>query len=156
VNLSAPVVPVSQIDMNYSGRNLYIGMFHPNAGPFWWGNVKKYGLSEQGDILQKDGVTSALDANGVISSSSTSLYQESNNDGYDVNKGGVGEVILKQATRNFYTYNQATASPSTDLTATANAFRKPMQTFSPSSVWQPLPWPRTWWIFSPPGTATIR
>lgn len=121
VNLSAPVVPVSELDNNYSGRNLYVGMFRPNEGPFWHGNIKKYVLDKYGNILQKDGVTEATDDDGVILSNASSCYQNSNEDGYSVDEGGIGATVLLQSNRKFYTYHTGSAS-TTDLISSTNDF----------------------------------
>ena len=123
VNLSAPVVPISELDNNYSGRNLYVGMFRPNDGPFWHGNIKKYVLDKYGSVLQKDGTSPATDTNGVILSDASSCYPDSNADGFAVDEGGIGAALLTQNNRKFYTYDTGAAT-TTDLTDTSNAFSK--------------------------------
>ncbi len=123
VNLSAPVVPVSQLDQNYSGRNLYVGMFHPLDGPFWYGNIKKFVLDKEGNILQKD-KTPAVDGDGVVLHDASTCYQNSDKDGFYVNKGGVGAALLYQTDRKFYTYKDDGTAASDDLTASSNEFGK--------------------------------
>ena len=123
VNLSAPVVPISEIDNNYSGRNLYVGMFRPNDGPFWHGNIKKYVLDKFGNVLQKDGTSLATDANGVILSDASSCYPDSDHDGFAVDEGGIGAALLTQNNRKFYTYHTGAAT-TTNLTDSSNAFSK--------------------------------
>ena len=123
VNLSAPVVPISEIDNNYSGRNLYVGMFRPNDSPFWYGNIKKYVLDKFGNVLQKDGTSPATDASGVILSNASSCYPDSNQDGFAVDEGGVGAALLTQNGRNFYTYHTGSAT-TTNLTDSSNRFHE--------------------------------
>ncbi|MEA3222870.1 MAG: hypothetical protein U9P49_06880 [Thermodesulfobacteriota bacterium] len=113
----APVVPVSKMNKAYAGNSVYLALFRPvDASGFWEGNLKKFGLNCDGDLLQKDG-SPAADATGQILSNASSCWSSA--DGSDVKKGGAGETALSQTDRTFYTY-QGTANKS--LTHSDNAF----------------------------------
>jgi len=115
----APVVPVSKMNRIYSGNSVYLALFRPeDASGFWLGNLKKFGLDCDGNLLDKNG-NPATDINGQILSNATSCWQLSSSDGSNVKKGGSGEVILNQTNRTFYTY-QGTANK--NLTHNDNAF----------------------------------
>ncbi|MCD6569387.1 MAG: hypothetical protein J7L53_01655, partial [Deltaproteobacteria bacterium] len=115
----APVVPVSKMNKAYAGNSVYLALFRPvDASGFWEGNLKKFGLDSNGNLLQKDG-NPAADANGQILTNASSCWQRSSNDGSNVKEGGAGEVALHQVDRKFYTY-QGTANK--DLTHDDNAF----------------------------------
>jgi len=114
----APVVPVNRLNKVYSGNSVYLSLFKPDATEsFWRGNIKKFGLSDSGELLQKDG-TPAADAGGQIVSTASSAWTYSSGDGSVVEEGGAGAVVLNQSTRHFYTYNGTVR----DLTDGANAF----------------------------------
>ncbi len=89
------------------------------------GNIKKYEVAVEedksigtvvGGILDSTN-TAALDSNNVIRNTSMSLWS-SQVDGREIDKGGVGEVLLKRNTpRNIFTF-----LGDTNLTAESNAF----------------------------------
>jgi len=100
----APVVPTSPENKVYSGQRIYLGFFKPQNTGNWIGNLKKYGLSDQGEVLDKNGNT-ATDANGAFVSTAISYWSD-NIDAGDVDKGGVGAVLAARnvSERNIYTY----------------------------------------------------
>jgi type IV pilus assembly protein PilY1 len=102
----APVVPVSRANKTYAGDALYMGLFLPNAtNPgLWMGNLKKWGYSETGQILDVNG-NPATDTNGVILGTAQSAWETVNGgDGMVVNAGGAGAELLTQSPRNFLTF----------------------------------------------------
>ncbi len=61
---STAVVPTSRTLFDASFYNAY---FEPDDGaPMWEGHLESYGLLQDGTIVEGDGTTSALDANGVF------------------------------------------------------------------------------------------
>ena len=112
----SPVVPVSRMNRTYAGNSLYVGFFKPQNDGRWAGNIKKYGLDTNGDILDADSNAATL-ADGTIKDNARS-YWSTSADGPDVLTGGIGQVLLDQASRNLYTY----MGTSTDLTNSTNAF----------------------------------
>jgi len=114
----SPVVPMSQMNRTFAGNSLYVGFFKPQADGHWAGNLKKYGLSDQGAIVDVLGNPATL-ADGTIKDNAKSFWSTSE-DGANVLEGGIGEKLLDQATRNLYTY----MGSSTSLTNSSNAFSR--------------------------------
>jgi type IV pilus assembly protein PilY1 len=112
----SPVVPVSRMNRTFAGNSLYVGFFKPQPDGQWAGNIKKYGLNDQGFILDADGNYATL-ADGSIKDNARSFWSTSA-DGSDVLSGGIGAKLLDQANRNLYTY----MGSSPYLTDPANAF----------------------------------
>jgi len=121
----APVVPISQMEKANSGNRIYLALFKPTWRSFWKGNIKKYAIATEdngdikiGDILDINGAP-VLDPKGRIMDSAVSFWGSSDPDGGEVEKGGVGQILLNRATeRMIYTYTGIT----TDLTDPTNAF----------------------------------
>jgi len=112
----SPVVPMSQMNRTFAGSSLYVGFFKPQTDGHWAGNIKKYGLDDQGIIIDSLGNPATL-ADGKIKDNAKSFWSASE-DGSNVLEGGIGEKLLDQATRNLYTY----MGSFTDLTTSTNAF----------------------------------
>lgn len=114
----APTVPISPENRTFSGKRVYMGFFKPDASAFWGGNLKKFGLDDNGNFLDKNGAL-ATDAAGVLKETSES-YWSSAADGTEVAAGGVGDILQARdlTTRKIYTYLGATS----DLANAANAF----------------------------------
>ena len=104
----SPVVPVSRMNRTYAGDRIYLGFFKPQQSGAWSGNLKKYGLDSQGELLDADGVL-ATTSIGAIKDNARS-YWSSSADGPNVTAGGIGEVLLDQASRNIYTYMNTQSS----------------------------------------------
>ena len=113
----APVVPTSPENRAYSGKRVYLGFFKPIQNTNWMGNLKKFGLSDNNEIVDKDGEV-ATDANGNFLPTATSFWSV-NPDGGNVDEGGVGARLISRASpRNIYTYT----GTSNDLTNSSNSF----------------------------------
>ncbi|PQP33109.1 hypothetical protein C6A36_00935 [Desulfobacteraceae bacterium SEEP-SAG10] len=117
----SPVVPVSRMNRTYAGNSLYVGFFKPQFDGRWAGNIKKYGLDSTGDIIDATGNDATL-SNGTIKDNARS-YWSTLTDGPDVLLGGVGGILLDQASRNLYTYMGSATSLINPLNAfsTSNA-----------------------------------
>ncbi|MFZ5861838.1 MAG: pilus assembly protein [Nitrospirota bacterium] len=109
----APVVPVSPENRTYSGARVYLGFFKPQSNTgFWLGNLKKYGIDDQGSVVDKNGdyanwvdnngngfddrtneVLPAGSSNGSFRSTSTSYWTATPDQG-DVDSGGGGQALL--------------------------------------------------------------
>jgi type IV pilus assembly protein PilY1 len=123
----APVVPVSPENRTYSGGRVYLGFFKPQNGTaFWLGNLKKYGISDAGAVVDKNGDRANYvdnDANGVDDVTGETLPADASNGSFrstsvsywtatpdqgDVDSGGVGQVLLDRnlgtTPRKIYTY----------------------------------------------------
>jgi type IV pilus assembly protein PilY1 len=113
----APVVPVSQTTRTESGNRLYIALFRPkNGGAEWPGNLKKYQVSETGQLLDANGHAATDSAGNILTTAQS--YWDTTASGRNVSKGGVGELLANRtAARNLYTNLSGT-----NLTASGNAF----------------------------------
>ncbi|MBN2538920.1 MAG: hypothetical protein JXB09_02590 [Deltaproteobacteria bacterium] len=98
----SPVVPVSRMNRTYAGDRIYLGFFKPQQSGRWMGNLKKYGLDSNGDLIDANGNPATM-ADGTIKDNALS-YWSSSADGPNVTSGGVGEILLDQASRSIYTY----------------------------------------------------
>ena len=114
----APVVPASPENRTYSGKRIYIGFFKPISGSPWLGNLKKFAINNQNQIVSTDGETLATNNNGTFNAGATSFWSP-NGDAGNVLIGGIGGVLKNRVdARKIYTYTGA----SKILTDTANAF----------------------------------
>jgi type IV pilus assembly protein PilY1 len=118
----APVVPVNPENRLEFGKRVYMGFFFPEANGFWSGNLKKYGLDTNLNVMDKNGqyanyVDSDLNGiddrdsallsadathqavDGSFRSSATSYWTTGADspDGGTVAKGGVGEVLMNRS-----------------------------------------------------------
>ncbi len=118
----APVVPTNPENKTFSGKRVYLGFFKPITNNDWYGNLKKFGLSVAGDVVDKNGVV-ATDVNGRFLSTSTSFWS-TNPDGSNVDDGGVGMLLTDRdfgvSPRLIYTYT----GTQSDLTHASNRFAK--------------------------------
>ncbi len=118
----APIVPVSRMERTSAGDKIYLALFQPRKDRVWSGNIKKFGVVQSGvnvgQIVDMNGA-SALDEHGQILATARSYWTSISMDGPDVEKGGVGEVLMNRSSaRNIYTY----LGSSVDLTHASNAF----------------------------------
>ena len=117
----APVVPASPENRVRSGRRIYLGFFKPTEQEMWRGNLKKYIINSEGEVL-------ALDANGDEAPWDQDGTQSLWSAGPDVNnveKGGTGELLLARATaqtRHIYTFLPSVTGRTSDLRSSVNAF----------------------------------
>jgi type IV pilus assembly protein PilY1 len=116
----APVVPTSPENRTYSGNRVYLGFFKPITNMPWRGNLKKYGISKTGQIVDKNGNVATF-ADGNFIDNAVSFWSFTADAG-DVEEGGAGSVlrsrVLAAEARNIYTYRGS----SVDLTDASNAF----------------------------------
>lgn len=116
----APVVPTSPENKVYSGQRIYLGFFKPKTNGNWLGNLKKFGLDDDGTVLDANG-HDATDANGAFLPESVSYWGTSTDAG-NVEEGGIGDILSARdaSTRNIYTYTGA----SLNLNDSTNVFSK--------------------------------
>ena len=121
----APIVPVSQMEKSTAGDKMYLALFKPQRDGMWKGNIKKFGIAqpagvtsdcpynpdfEIGDVLDAR-CNKALDSYGQFYDTAKSYWTTINNDndGGEVENGGVGEVLLdrdfdSRTTTNLYLF----------------------------------------------------
>jgi len=115
----APIVPVSRWERTSAGDKIYLALFQPVKDGMWSGNLKKFRVAQEndplsvlkiGDIIDANG-SLALDKDGQILATAKSFWTSSDMDGGDVEKGGVGEVLMnRSSSRNIYTYLGSSAN----------------------------------------------
>ena len=114
---TAPVVPVTR---TLSGNHIYLALFTPQEGNFWKGNVLKFGLDDELNVVDKGG-NPATESNGAIKASAEPYWATinwSNADYAYPDCIGEGCNYIENTDRNIYTY----LGTSTDLTHASNAF----------------------------------
>ncbi len=115
----APVVPTSPENKVYSGQRIYLGFFKPQLSGNWVGNLKKFGIDDDLNIVDKNG-NEATDPNGNFKPESVSYWGTSTDAG-NVEEGGIGDILLNRNLvtnpRHIYTYTGTSSS----LTNTTNA-----------------------------------
>jgi Tfp pilus tip-associated adhesin PilY1 len=107
-SFTAPVVPVTRTT---SGKNIYMAFFKPMEGNFWEGNVAKFGLSAQNEIIDADG-NPATWPNGAIKEDANPFW--ATKDWADTAKSNG----IDNTNRNIYTH----LGTYQDLTNPANEF----------------------------------
>jgi type IV pilus assembly protein PilY1 len=135
----APIVPVSRMERTAAGDKIYLAFFQPNQDRMWSGNIKKFGVAQTnssplclnpatrhqavcvGDLIDINGAR-ALDEFGQILPAAFSYwpspFSDKRMDGEDVEKGGVGDILLNRSSaRNIYTYLGGSSSLNHDSNA---------------------------------------
>lgn len=113
---SAAAVPVSRANKAYAGNFVYYGLFQPTNSGNWYGNLKKYAITDDGVIQDKNG--NAIESGGTVVDNAVSFWSNTA-DGPSVTAGGAGEVLQNRTTdREIYTYTGTAPA----LTDTSNAF----------------------------------
>jgi len=137
----APIVPVSRMERTSSGDKIYLALFQPNQDQMWSGNIKKFGVvqsgAQVGQIIDINGLP-ALDEKGQILETSHSYWPspilENRMDGADVEKGGVGDILMDRDfstnPRKIYTYFGSNAN----LTHSSNAFTLTNTSITPTTL----------------------
>jgi type IV pilus assembly protein PilY1 len=120
----APVVPTSPENRSYSGERVYLGFFQPLSQKPWAGNVKKFGLSLSGQVVDATG-EGATNADGTFKDTAWSFWTdqwEIKPDYGVVRRGGSGAglVYRDQVNNPRKIYSNLTATK--DLTASGNRF----------------------------------
>jgi type IV pilus assembly protein PilY1 len=109
-SFSAPSVGTNNFDKTKTLDYVYYGMFTPDRGPRWQGNIKKLKISGS-DQLDRDG-NNAIDPITKNISDTAKTYWPSTTepDGNSVDKGGVAGKLRSQTTRKIYSDNAGSTS----------------------------------------------
>lgn len=134
---TSPGATVNQFNRLTNRDEIYFSVFKPTANPLWSGNLKRYKLRGDASASGDDTASSAsqqtaaiVDANdqeavdnqtGFFKSTAKSIWSPSV-DGANVDLGGAASQLPDTvSSRKVYTYLRGAATPSTSLTAPANA-----------------------------------
>jgi hypothetical protein len=107
-SFTAPVVPVTRTT---SGNRIYMAFFKPNENNFWEGNVTTFGISDNNEIIDKNG-NAATWPNGAIREDAEPYWETKN--WADPSESN----YVHNASRDIYTYIGFTP----DLIASSNKF----------------------------------
>lgn len=113
----SPGVTVNTFNRLTHRNELYFALFRPETRPSWPGNLKRYRINTDGDILDRNGV-SVIDPNtGFFIETARSFWSDAN-DGNDVTKGGAASQLPTSTTRKVYTHYSGSSNT---LSNAANA-----------------------------------
>ncbi|PMG43202.1 PilC/PilY family type IV pilus protein [Shewanella sp. 10N.286.52.B9] len=90
--------PSVVLDKTQTGDAAYFAMFLPGEGPRWSGNLKKFKVNANGEVLDQND-SAAFDSTGRIAEDACSLWVDAADclvdgyEGYNVNHGGVASEL---------------------------------------------------------------
>ncbi|MEM9257604.1 MAG: hypothetical protein AAGA91_19365, partial [Pseudomonadota bacterium] len=103
----APVAAVNQFNRLNHLSNIYFAVFRPDEQPRWPGNVKKYVLGANNEVLDSRGDPVVDASSGFFLPSSRDLWDagsDPNDPGQLVETGGAASQLPTFTTRNVYTH----------------------------------------------------
>ncbi|MCI2962607.1 MULTISPECIES: pilus assembly protein [Shewanella] len=108
-SFTSPSIASNNFDRTQTFDAVYYAMFLPNKGPRWQGNLKKFTVTGNGDIVDKNG-DKAIGLDGNIKSSACSIWTDdaicastsAGGDGNDVGLGGAAQVLRSTSSRKLY------------------------------------------------------
>ncbi len=101
-SFTAPSVAVNAFNRTQNLNDLYMSVFKPSLNYRWLGNVKKYKLTPEGDIVDVNGKP-AVDASTGFFAIGTESYWSGIIDGADAALGGAASRLTVPANRKIYT-----------------------------------------------------
>ncbi|MCR9185674.1 MAG: PilC/PilY family type IV pilus protein [Halieaceae bacterium] len=116
----APVAAINEFNQLSHLNQLYFAVFRPDNRPRWKGNLKRYTLNGDGEVLDVDD-NIAIDAETGFFSTSAQSFWSSEVDGANVDKGGAAEKAPNYDQRKLYTYIEQEGV--TSLASTVNRIR---------------------------------
>ena len=104
-SFTSPAVSINSFNRTQNLNELYMSVFRPSVSQRWKGNVKKYTLSPNGDILGRNGTLAVNALKGVFLPNVGSLWPDTPVivDGDDVLKGGAARGLGAPDDRRIYT-----------------------------------------------------
>ena len=126
----APVAAINEFNQLSHLNQLYFAVFRPDNRARWRGNLKRYALTGDGDVVDVDG-NIAIDAETGFFSTSAQSFWSSEVDGASVDQGGAAEKAPEYAQRKLYTYVEqaavaSLASPTNRISPENNALTQEM------------------------------
>ena len=110
----SPAVAVNAFNRLQFKDDLYFAVFEPNATTRWHGNIKKYKVNTDGDIIDANGLN-AVDASGFFHEDAQS-YWSSDKDGDEVRSGGAASELTPAPRTLYATLGAPVLANSTDVT----------------------------------------
>lgn len=102
LSFTAPAVSVNAFNRTQNLNDLFITVFKPDDRYHWPGNLKKYRLRPNGNIVDADG-NAAIDENEGFFRDDARSYWSAADDGSNVELGGAANRLPANTTRNVYT-----------------------------------------------------
>ena len=116
----APVAAVNQFNRLNNLDDIYFAVFRPDEVPAWPGNLKKYNLGTNNEVLDAANQPAVDAGTGFFKDGSKDVWNATNTaDGKQVEFGGAGSLIPDYVSRNVYSYHSN--STTTDLSDSSNA-----------------------------------
>ncbi|GLS82561.1 pilus assembly protein [Paraferrimonas haliotis] len=108
-SFTSPSIASNNFDRTQTLDAVYYGMFYPNSGPRWMGNLKKLRIKGDGTIVDSRGLA-AIGLDGNIRSRSCSIWTPTSTcsaladggDGNEVHDGGVVHMLRQGSKRSIY------------------------------------------------------
>ncbi len=128
---TSSVVPISDVNQAYAGDSVYMSLFQPLSGSSRWaGNLKKYKLDSDVNVISCDTGDPIMDSAGEIKETARSCWSTSD-DGQEVRSGGAGEVLIGTDDSSRHIYSNI-SSTTTILSNSANEFSTSNTELEPS------------------------
>lgn len=116
---TAPAVTVNAYNNLQHKNELYYAIFKPKSRTAWPGNIKRYQITADGDVVDVTGVNAVDESTGFFHSGSQSWWSESI-DGNKVESGGFSEQL--QTTSTMFTYTSGAAPTNVSLNSSDHIF----------------------------------
>lgn len=101
-SFTAPAVSVNAFNRTQNLDDLFITVFQPSSNLHWPGNLKKYKLKANGDIVDSTGIAAVNPNTGFFADNAQSFWSDGI-DGSKVELGGAAHKLPLPADRNVYT-----------------------------------------------------
>ncbi len=144
----APIIPVSQVEKSSAGDKIYLALFKPQLDGMWKGNIKKFGIAQPNGVASDCPYNSSYQVGDILDATCKEALDPSNgqfydtaksywvtmyydNDGGEVENGGVGEILKDQVGDDCSTFDPVHGKPrqiytylgsKVDLTDSSNRF----------------------------------
>ena len=128
---TAPAVSVNAFNASEHSDELFYALFSPADNVKWEGNLKKYTLTSDGEIVGADTSTLAIDeSTGFFSDDTFDLWNDTDlADGKDVELGGMVKLLEPDA-RSIYTENDSNTLLSFSSSSATSQVTFDMETYS--------------------------
>ncbi|MCX4026775.1 hypothetical protein H0A36_01225 [Endozoicomonas sp. SM1973] len=100
-SVTAPVAPVSSFQQFGVGEYTYLTMFEPKGGVRWPGNLKKFKVNADNELIGIGGVK-VLNDEGEMTENARDFWAGANQNVKKVSEGGIREKLPNSANRSIY------------------------------------------------------